>query len=383
MGLTLKEMKPVYVIGVGLHRYQKPGATPYVELGLTAIRSALTDADIQWPAVESAFVGTTMLGMAPGRAMLKYLGATGLAIAQVENASASGSTAFRQACIDVASGIVDISLAIGVDKVGMVNFGPSLSGVKTLTDDIMAPTAAFALMANDYMHKNDVSAEQIAAVAVKNHNNAAQNPFAHFQKKRTLEDILNEPQVAGVLTRAQCCPFGEGAAAVIVASEKAIQDLGINKSRSMRVTASVSCSEKVVEPGQTVITEITKETTSKAYQHAGISPDQLDIVELHDAFSIEELVYVEAMGLCEEGEGARMLESGAFHIGGSCAVNPSGGLLAMGHPFGPTGAGQIVEITKQLRGENGPRQHPNANCGLAHMVGIGQVCLVHVLEKDG
>lgn len=380
MGVTLNEMRPVYVVGIGLHRYQKPSLTPYPELGLAAIRTALKDADVSWPDVESAFVGTTMLGMAPGRAMLRYLGATGLAISQVENASASGSTAFRQACIDVAAGISDLSLALGVDKPGMVNMGPVLAGVKGLTDDMMVPASAFALMANEYMQRHDATAEQIAAVAVKNHTNAASNPFAQFQKKRTLEEVMSEPPIAGVLTRMQCCPFGEGAAAVLVASEKAIRDLDIGQSRSVRVLASVSRSEELPENEEDVIVDITRKSSADAYRQAQISPDQLDVVELHDAFSIEELVYIEAMGLCSEGEGARFLESGATHIGGKCAVSPSGGLLAMGHPFGPTGVGQIAEITRQIRGEAGVRQQPDAKLGLAHMVGIGQVCLVHILS---
>lgn len=379
MGLALNEMRPVFVIGVGLHRYQKPSLTPYPELGLTAIRAALKDADIRWPSVESAFVGTTMLGMAPGRAMLRYLGATGLAIAQVENASASGSTAFRQACIDVASGISDVSLAVGVDKPGMVNMGPKLTGVKGLTDDLMVPASSFALMANEYMHRHGVTAEQIATVAVKNHTNAASNPFAQFQKKRSLQEVMNEPSIAGILTRMQCCPFGEGAAAVIVASEKAVRDLKIDAARNVRILASASRSEEIPEKDEPVIVDVTRKTSAVAFEQVGISPDQLDVMELHDAFSIEELVYTEAMGLCAEGEGARHLASGATQIGGTCAVSPSGGLLAMGHPFGPTGVGQIVEITRQLRGEAGRRQQPDAKLGLAHMVGIGQVCLIHIL----
>ncbi|MCP4623859.1 MAG: thiolase family protein, partial [bacterium] len=340
------------------------------------------DAEINWPAVESAFVGTSFLGMAPGHAMLKYLGATGLAISQVENASASGSSAFRQACIDVASGISDVSLAVGIDKVEPLNLAPPKAGIRYLTDFGILPMNAFALMTSEYMHNYGVSDRQIAKIAVKNHNNGANNPFAQFQKPRTLEEVMQAPKIAGSLTRFHCCPLGDGAAAVIVASEKAIKDLSVGFSRAIRVAASVSQSEKIIDANQTASGEITRITAEEAYRHAEIGPDQLDIVELHDAFAVEELVYTEAMGLCKQGEGAKLLESGKTHIGGSCAVSPSGGLLAMGHPCGPTGIGQIVEITNQLRGEAGPRQQPDAVYGLAHMVGIGYVCVIHILAKN-
>ncbi len=154
-----------------------------------------------------------------------------------------------------------------------------------------------------------------------------------------------------------------------------------SRSRAIRVIGSVAQSERLYEPGQTVIVELTRETVARAYAQAKVRPEELDVVEVHDAFSIEELLYTEALGLCGEGEGARYLASGATDIGGDCAVSPSGGLLAMGHPFGPTGVGQIAEITRQLRGEAGSRQQPNARVGLAHMVGVGQVCVVHVLTN--
>jgi acetyl-CoA acetyltransferase len=150
----------------------------------------------------------------------------------------------------------------------------------------------------------------------------------------------------------------------------------------VRVIASVSRSERVYRGAKNHDAELTRETVAQAYDEAHTGPDKLDVVELHDAFTIEELLYVEAMGLCAEGEGAALIGSGATDVGGKCAVSASGGLLAMGHPIGPTGAGQIVEITRQLRGEAGARQQPNAKIGLAHMVGVGAVCVVHVLQKE-
>lgn len=377
---AFRQLRPVYVIGIGLDRYQRMTERPYVEFGLTAIRAALADAGIEWRDVESFYLGTALLGMAPGRTMIKHLGTTGIPIAQVENASASGSTSFRQACLDVASGSTDVSMAAGVDKPARMQRA-SDGTARDLVNKPLAPVAHFALLANRYCREYDVTPEQMAAVAVKNHGNGAKNPFAQRQKARTLEEVLAPPFIAGRLTRLQCCPVGEGAAAVVVASEDAIGRLGIDASRCVRVAASVSRSERVYGPEDDGDAELTRETVALAYDEAGIGPEDLDVLELHDAFSIEEILYVEAMGLSARGEGAKDICDGQFHIGGRCAVSPSGGLLAMGHPIGPTGAGQIVEITRQLRGEAGERQQPNATTGLAHMVGVGAVCLVHVLQK--
>ena len=381
MTVALSSLRPVHVVGIGLHRYQKPSETTFVELGLVAVRAALSDARLDWRAVESAYVGQATLGIAAGREFLRYLGATGLSIAQVENASASGSTAFRQACLEVASGISDVALAVGVDKAAPVSRASSKAGIPSLTGPAMIPAAVFAMMASAYMHAHDVSAADVARVAVKNHGNASKNPFAHFQRARSLEEVLAEPAIAGCLTRLQCCPIGDGAAAVIVASDDAIRRFELARSRSVRVAASVSTSERLYAQGEWASQELTRDAAARAYEQAGIGPKDLDVVELHDAFSIEEILYTEAMGLCGPGDGARYLQSGGSAIGGECAVSASGGLLAMGHPLGPTGIGQICEITRQLRGEAGERQHPDARWGLAHMVGVGQVCVVHVLRE--
>ncbi|MEM5516452.1 thiolase family protein [Henriciella sp. AS95] len=383
MRKPLNEFRPVYVIGIGLHRYQSISEKTYVELGLTAIREALADADIAFSEVESVYTGTTFLGMAPSRAMLRHLGASGLPIAQVENASASGSTAVRQSVMEVATGACDVSLAIGLDKPGRVRLAHEQAGVPDLVNEYVSPFTHFSLLAHEYMTTYGTTAEQVAAVAVKNYKNASKNPYAHRQQGFTIEDVMAGPPISGTLTKLQCCPIGEGAAAVIVASEQAIKRLGVDPARCIQVLSSTSRSEKVYGPGADPDTELTRETLAMSCEEAGIAPDDLDIVEFHDGFSIEELLYVEALGICPPGKAAEQLERGDFDIGGRVAVNPSGGLLAMGHPIGPTGVGQVCEITRQLRGEAGERQHPDARLGLAHMVGIGSVCLVHILSKSG
>ncbi|MGO9606541.1 MAG: thiolase family protein [Candidatus Binataceae bacterium] len=379
---ALNQMRPVYVIGVGLHRYQYLSDTTYVTLGLTAVREALKDARISWPSVESAYTGTALLGMAASRPMLRHLGATGIPMAQVENASASGSTAFRQACLDVACGMTDISLAVGVDKPGGgAGRAGGKTGMRTLAGTRVVPFTHFALLANEYMNRYGVTAEQVAAVAVKNRRNGSNNPYAQHQRAVTLDEVMAGPPISGTLTRMQCTPVGEGAAVAIVASGDAIARFGIDRSRAVRVIASVSRSERVYSGAKNHDAELTRETVAQAYQEVGVGPADLDVIELHDAFAIEELLYAEAMGLCGEGEAAALIASGATDIGGKCAVSASGGLLAMGHPIGPTGVGQIAEITRQLRGEAGVRQQPNARIGLAHMVGVGAVCLVHILQS--
>jgi acetyl-CoA acetyltransferase len=376
----LRELRPAYVVGIGLHAYQAPSATPYTVLGVTAVREALADAGIAWRDVEAAYTGTATTSMALSRLMYRHLGSTGIAMAQVENASASGSTAVRQAAIDVASGLHDVVVATGVDKPMNFSAPQRAAGVRDLTGGRIAPVTHFALLANRYMYEHSVSAEDIARVAVKNSANGARNPHAQRQQALSLEEVMAPPLISGSLTRAQCCPIGEGAAAVVVASNEAIVRLGLSRARAVRIVASVAGSERVYG-AKNHDAELTRETTEQAYEDAGIGPGDLDVVELHDAFSIEEVFYVESMGLAEGGRAPAALAAREFDIGGRVAVSASGGLLSMGHPIGPTGAGQICEITRQLRGEAGDRQQPNARVGLAHMVGVGAVCVVHILQR--
>jgi acetyl-CoA acetyltransferase len=379
MTRPLRELRPVHVVGVGLHPYQRPSDTPYTALGVHAVRGALADAGLMWDKIETAYTGTATTAMGMSRLMYRHLGATGIPMAQVENASASGSTAFRQACIDVASGLIDVAIAVGVDKPLRFGMPQGPAGVRDLAGNRIVPFTHFALLANRYIYEHGATPEQLAMVAVKNSRNGALNPNAQRQRARTLDEILEPPLISGPLTRLQCCPIGEGAAAAIVASDDAIRRLGIDASRAVRVMSSASRSETVYK-GENFDAALTREATRVALDDAGLTPADLDVIELHDAFTIEELLYIEAMGLAPAGEAAPQLSEGQFDIGGRVAVSTSGGLLSMGHPVGPTGIGQICEITKQLRGEAGHRQHPGARVGLAHMVGVGAVCVVHVLQ---
>lgn len=379
----LLQERAVYVVGIGMHRYQFPSDTPYVQLGLTAVREALADAAVTWPQIPLAVVGSAAIGMAAGRVMLRHLGSTGAEVLQVENASASGSTALRIACLQVASGEHELALAVGVDKFGDGRRAVLKDGLPPLSPTANVPLVKFALLTQRLMREQGLRAEDLAAVAVKNHGNAALNPYAQFRKPRTLDQVLGAPKIAGVLTGLQCTPRGEGAAAVVVASAAALQRLGLDRRRAVRVLSSVSSSERLADAapsGVPAIVEMVRASATAALAAAGVAAQDLDLVELHDAFSIEELVYSEAIGVCAPGEAAHFLRSGASAIGGRCAINASGGLIGMGHPLGPTGLGQVAEITRQLRGEATGRQHPNARLGLAHMIGLGSVAVAHVLQ---
>lgn len=375
----LLQQNPVYVIGIGVTPYTFPSDVAYVPIGLAAVREALRDAGLQWQQVQAAYVGTAAIGMAAGRVMFRHMGSTGLPVTQVENASASGSAAFRMACLDVASGESDVALALGVDKFGDGRRAANKDGLARLSPTATIPAVKFAMMAREYLRRYNLPVEAMARVAVKNHGNAALNPFAQFRKPRTLEQVLASPKVAGDLTVQQCTPRGDGAAAAIVASGRALDRLGFPRERAVRVLASVAYSEKTGTDGESSALEMVRLSTQAAYAQAGVTAGDLDLIELHEAFSIEELVYTEAMGLCAPGEGAALLQDGATAIGGRCAVNASGGLLGMGHPLGPTGVGQVAEITRQIRGEAHGRQHPGARLGLAHMIGLGSVAFAHVL----
>ena len=372
----------VYVVGIGLHRYQRKSDTSYVELGTTAVRAALADAGVSWSDVDVAYTGTAQLGMGSSRVMLARLGATGIPMTQVENASASGSSAVASACLDVASGRHDVALALGVDKPRPLAPAPGQAGIDNLESGTVVPFTHFALLASEYMSAHGLADVDIARIAEKNHRNGARNPFAQRQKERTLEEILGDP-ISGSLTRLQCCPVGEGAAAVLVVNAEGAKRLDIDMSRAVRVRSSVTRTEGVYPPTVGIDAALTAETGALAFEEASVSPADVDVLEVHDAFSIEELLYTEALGLCEPGESAALVADGVFDIGGSCAVSPSGGLLSMGHPIGPTGAGQVVEVTRQLRGEAADRQQPNARVGVAHMVGVGAVCVMHVLTGPG
>ena len=388
-------MRKVAVIGVGLHPYGKWRDKKPKELARTSVEGALDTAGLQWKDMQSAWCGHTNLGMTAGARLFAPLGQTGLSITNVENASATGSYAFRGAYLEVASGEFDVALALGIDMQprrdrprapGGLSAAPKPEKKPDKTAEEKKdkkprpPTGPMVKFAEDtqaHMDKYGTTIDQIAQVSVKQHYNAARNPYAQYREEVTLEQVHAARHVAGPLTVLHCCPFGDGAAAAVLASEDVVERLGIED--PVWVSTSVSRSTVESEPE---LTDLTAATARVAYERAGIGPDELGMVELHDAATIEEIQYAESLGLCGEGEGGGMIERGETALTGRIPINSSGGLLAMGHPFGPTGLGQIAEIYWQLRGEAGDRQIPaRPKNGLAHMVGLGGTCIVHILER--
>lgn len=382
MATKLSDLRPIYVVGVGMHRYQFASDSNYIDLGLTALRGAISDAGIVFDDIETSYVGCTGIGMAAGRIMFSHIGRSGLAVTQVENASASGSSAFQLAAFEVASGLRDVALAIGVDKYGDQVRAVAKQNIDQLSDTANIPLVKYSLMAERLKKEKGLTAQDLALVASKNHTNGATNPYAQFQKARTVDQVLASKPVVGDMTSLMCCPRGEGAAAAIICSEEAIKNLAIDSGKPIRILSSTLRSEREQSGYEPTSVTLARDVANQTYQEAGIVSDDLDVVELHDAFSIEEILYTETFGLCSPGQGHHFLRDGASAIGGKCCVNSSGGLIAQGHPLGPTGIGQIHEIVKQLRGENGLRQQPDARTGMAHMIGLGSIAIAHVLRRD-
>ncbi len=377
-------MREVVVIGAGLHRYGVFPDKSISDLGTEAIRNALQDARMEWKDIEAAYCGTIQPGISTGHRVCNKMGLTGLGITNVENASASGSSAFREAYLSVASGENDIVLAFGVDKLNPPP--PVLAGTKEKKEKQamseskpkrQLPVQHFAAMARHYMKEYGLTLEQLGQISVKSHYNASLNPYAQFQKTVTLEEVMSSRMVADPLTVLQCCPRDEGAAAVIVCAKE------VAKRYTDKMCPTVAASVlKSTSPGGDFLVNLTKTSAQAAYDRAGIGPEDLDLIELHDAFTIEEIIYSEALGLCPRGQGAKLVEEGVTSLSGQHPINTSGGLISMGHPIGPTGAGQIAEILWQMRRECGRRQIPKpVNWALAHMVGAGGVCLIHLFKK--
>jgi acetyl-CoA acetyltransferase len=381
-------MRKVAVIGVGLHQYGRWNDKKPKDLAQTAIAGALSSAGLEWGDIQSGWCGHTSLGMTAGARLFAPLGQTGLSITNVENASATGSYAFRGAYTDVASGEFEIALALGIDMLPRREPKPedaAAKAAKAQESKPRPPTGPMLKFAQDaiaHMAKYGTTIDQIAQVSVKQHYNAARNPYAQYQEEVTLAQVHAAREVVAPLTVLHCCPFGDGAAAAVVVSESVVNRLGIKQ--PIWVSASVSKSTKTSGPTAELadLNDLTATTARAAYERAGIGPSELGMVELHDAATIEEIMYAESLGLCGPGEGGKLVQEGATEITGRIPINTSGGLLAMGHPFGPTGLGQIAEIFWQLRGEAGKRQIPNPKpTGLAHMIGLGGTCIVQIFQR--
>jgi len=379
-------MRDVYVAGVGMTPFGKFPSVSVADIGWPAVKAAIADAGIEGRQVQAAYCGTVFGGMMTGQRILARIGLSGIPTTNIENACSSSSTALHQAVIAVRSGMYEVVLVIGVEKLS--KFGGGTLPLELDDWEVqqgMVMPALYAMRANRYMGEYGLTREQLALVSVKNRRNGARNMNAQFQEPVTVQKVLASRPIADPLTLLQCCPTGDGAAALIVCSDLAAKHL---HSKPIKIRASELTSGRFTPGFRDMTTpEVTVRGAVKAYEEAGVGPGEIDVAEVHDAFSIAEILYYEALGFCARGEGGRFIESGATEIGGKVAVNPSGGLLSKGHPIGATGAAQIVEIVRQLRGQCEDRQVSNARLGLAHATGGGisgfdhGACSIHILSN--
>ena len=374
-------MREVFVLGVGMIKFGRYRDRDVHELAAEAAQLALHDAgmtinDVELMASGNLFQSMNMIG----QRIMQQIGQTGIPVVNVANACATGSTAFREAYVAVGSGEYEVALAIGSEqmgKAGLLGGGGSGESVEGILGSGLMP-AVFGMAGVEHMRTYGTTAEHFAKVSVKNHRHSVKNPLSQYQVEVSLEDVVNARMVAYPNTLYMCCPTGDGAAAAIVGSAEMVKKFG---KKPIKVACSVLTSDPWTPRDLTMpdVNTLTRNAARLAYERAGIGPDDLDLVELHDCFATAELLHYENLGLCTEGEDGRAVDEGWFEHGGRTPVNVSGGLLSKGHPLGATGIANIYEVVTHLRGEAGDRQVPNAKVGLAHVIGLGSACTIHIL----
>ncbi|MEU2429951.1 lipid-transfer protein [Streptomyces sp. NPDC007861] len=392
-----------YIVGVGMTKFEKPETRDwqYWDMAREAGTAALDDAGVPYGLVEQVPVGYCFQPSTAGQRAAYELGLTGVPVYNVNNNCATGSTALMMAHQFVAGGISDCVLALGFEKMKKGALGGGADGGDFSTSPVarhygvMAaahgfettpPTAQiFGNAAREHMERHGTTERQLAAVAAKNHRHSADNPNAQFRDVYETDEILAARTVHRPLTKLQCSPTSDGAAAALVVSERfvvehALHDKAVEIAAQAMTTdtadsfASGSCIDVVGRP-------MSRAAARQAYEASGLGIEDIDVIELHDCFSVNELLTYEALGMCADGESGKLVESGATTHGGRWVVNPSGGLISKGHPLGATGLAQAAELTWQLRGEAGARQVPGARTGLAHNIGLGGAAVVTVLRK--
>jgi acetyl-CoA acetyltransferase len=386
------KLEDVAVIGVGMVRFGTYVEETTRDLARVAGFRALDDAGITLREVGEAFCGYMQAEPMLGIKIMKEFGLTGLPVTHVENASATGLVAFREAASAVSSGRADVAMAIGFEKMSELARGGSARAGRGIgrdsIDSTILPAAYFSLWARRRMHERGTRPEHFAKIAAKNWNQGALNPFSHRQPKEriTAERVLAAPIVAEPLTTMMCCPVDDGAACAILARKDLARRL--RPDRPLVSVLASSLQTETYTPGHTFLGPVvgppsmTRDAATQAYEEAGVDPREVSLALVHDAFANEELEYYELLGFCAEGDAEKLVEEGQTALGGRIPFNTDGGLIARGHPGGPTGLAQIHEIALQLRGEAGPRQVENARIGLAHLVGGGSVCTVNLLKRE-
>jgi acetyl-CoA acyltransferase len=392
----------LWIIGVAMTKFMRYADKDLLDLGSEATTAALTDAGLTIFDVDVLAAGCLYDTNGIGQRIQKQIGQTGIPVYNVTNACATGATAFRVAAMAIKAGEASIGLAVGLEQMGKVGllgaeasktkdkpFEPSgrygsvgpVEGV--LGTSLMPGTFAQAGMEYAYQH-DGVGFEQFARVAEKNHAHSVLNPLAQYQKAFSLEQVMTAEMIAYPNTLLMCCPTGDGAAAAVLCSGERLRSMpGIVRKRAVKVSASVLTSDPYADGGsvQYDVNTLTRQAADKAYELAGVGPQDLDLVELHDCFATAELCHYDNLRLCPEGGAGEWIDKRGPWRDGEIPVNVSGGLLSKGHPLGATGIANLYEVCTHLRGEAGDRQIDGAKVGLTHVIGLGSACAVHILEK--
>ncbi|HWH29507.1 MAG TPA: thiolase family protein [Mycobacteriales bacterium] len=391
----------VWIVGAAMTPFGRFADKDLIDLASEATLAALYDADADMGDIDVLAMGNVYEANSHnGQRLQKQVGQTGIPVFNVVNACATGATAVRVAMMSIRAGESDTGLAVGVErmgKMGMLGGGYKKPGPKQFvpagrygsvvkTEGLLGTNlmpGVFAQAGTEYALRHGVTQEQFAKVAQKNHAHSTLNPLAQYQKEFSLEEVLAAEVISWPNTLPMCCPTGDGAAAVVLVSDAKLRTLDPDvRRRAVKISASVMTSDPYVDGGQVQpdVNTLTRMAADAAYEQAGIGPDGLDLVELHDCFATAELLHYDNLRLCEPGGAGDFIDSGAPWRDGRLPVNVSGGLLSKGHPLGATGIANIYEVATHLRGEAGDRQVAGAKVGLTHVIGLASACAVHILE---
>jgi acetyl-CoA acetyltransferase len=381
-------------------KFEKPGKREwdYPDMANEAGTKALEDAGVPYTEIEQACVGYCYGDSTCGQRAVYGLGLTGIPVYNVNNNCSTGSTALFMAKQFVEGGIVDCALALGFEKMEKGSLGVKFTDRTNPMDKhfalmvelrgfAQAPGAPqfFGNAGREHMERYGTTAEQFTRIGHKNHKHSVNNPYSQFQDEYSLEDILNAPMVYEPLTKLQCCPTSDGAGAAVVCSEEFVKKHNLQKQAveiaGMAMTTDFESTFAERSCIKMVGSDLTRKAAEKVYEQSGLGPENVDVVELHDCFSCNEMITYEALGLCEEGKGGELIDSGAVTYGGKWVVNPSGGLISKGHPLGATGLAQCAELNWQLRGLADKRQVEGATVGLQHNLGLGGAAVVTAYRK--
>ncbi len=390
-------MKKVAIIGVGCSKFGVRNDVNLAELTFEAVKPAIEDArvspkDVEFLALANMGAGTLYEELLPAVIASEYCGLSNAGLSRCEAACASGSAAFTMAYWAVASGQTDVTMALGVEKMKEVDSATAMEWIGRAGNyfwefhnfGVTFP-AYYALHANAHMSRFGTTEEDMALVAVKNHKYASMNPNAHLQKKITVKDVLSSAVIASPLKLYDCCPLTDGASCIILASEEKAKQLGIDTPVWVAGIGYAGGTANLSKRSDYLGLEASVSASQKAFKMAHVTPQQLDVAEVHDCFTIAEILAYEDVGLCRKGEGAKLIREGQTEIGGKIPVNVDGGLKAKGHPIGATGCSMIYELTKQLRQDvrEKSRQVPLKNhIALAHNTGgTGHYCYVTILRR--